>query len=70
VVVTEPPTPETCASALDEYKAKQQAVLDRMARLRAMRLAKEAQLTIASPPEQSRRRSPPASLSPQAHQTK
>ena len=34
--------PEVKLSAWDEYKARQQAALDKMARLRAARLAKEA----------------------------
>ena len=33
-------TPETRASAIDEYKAKQAAELEKMARLRAMRMAR------------------------------
>jgi hypothetical protein len=35
-------TPEEKSSAVDEYRAQQQAVLDKTARLRAARLARDA----------------------------
>jgi hypothetical protein len=44
-------TPEEKSSAMEEYRAQQQAVLDKTARLRAARLARDA-----APPAPARRR--------------